>query len=65
MADTQRQEWMTEELEKELRAMAAGGLVTCEQVQEFAARNNIEITKMKPFVDAAGLKVSGCRGLCA
>lgn len=65
MAEEQRASWMTAALEAELRAIASGGMLTCEQIQEFAAKHAIEITKMKPFVDAIGLNVSGCRGLCA
>ena len=65
MTDTQRQVWMTQELEAELKLIAENGAVTCEQVQAFAAKHTIEITNMKPFVDCIGLQVSGCGGLCA
>ncbi len=65
MIDMQRQPWMTEELEAELKLIAQDGCLTCEQVQAFAAKHDIEITKMKPFVDCIGLRVSNCRGLCA
>ncbi len=59
-----REPWMTAELEAKLREKAVGGIITCTQVQEFAQENNIEITRMKPFVDIAGLKVKDCQKLC-
>ena len=65
MTDMQWQYWMTEELEAELKMIARDGVITCEQVQAFAQRHAIEITKMKPFVDCIGLQVANCRGLCA
>ena len=65
MTDTAREAWMTEELEAELKLIAQDGSLSCEQVQAFAAKHAIVITKMKPFVDCIGLQVSGCRGLCA
>ncbi len=61
----QREAWMTEDLAELLKQTATGNTITCEQVQQFAARHSIEITKMKPFVDALGITVSNCRGLCA
>ncbi len=65
MAGTLRQEWMTEELEAELKQVAQDGQLTCEQVQAFAAKHAIEIKLMKPFVDLIGLEMANCRGLCA
>lgn len=55
---------MTAELEKQLRSLGAGDVLTCEQVQQFAAENSIAITKMKPFVDLLGMQVTGCSLLC-
>ena len=65
MTGTSREAWMTEELEAELKLIAQDGSLSCEQVQAFAAKHTLEITKMKPFVDSIGLRVSNCRGLCA
>ena len=65
MTNMQRQPWMTEELGAELKMIACDGCLTCEQVQAFAAKHAIEITKMKPFVDCMGLRVANCRGLCS
>jgi len=65
MTGISRQAWMTQELEAELKLIAQDGCLSCEQIQSFAAKHDIEITKMKPFVDCIGLQVSNCRGLCA
>ncbi|MCP4624205.1 MAG: hypothetical protein GY850_11815 [bacterium] len=59
-----REAWMTAELEAELKEIAANGTISCSQVQQFAAEHTLEITKMKPFVDIIGLKVSGCQKVC-
>ncbi len=65
MSDHARLEWMTPELEAELKSIARDGCITCEQAQAFAAKHDIPITALKPFADRLGLAVSGCRGLCA
>ncbi len=64
MNDVKRQPWMNTRLESELKAIAENGAVSCAQVQEFAAKNNLDIKQMKPFVDIIGLKVTGCQKLC-
>ena len=65
MTDTKREPWMSAQLEKELNATAENGAVSCTRIQEFAAKHNLDITKMKSFVDCIGLKVTGCQKLCA
>jgi hypothetical protein len=65
MSETVREAWMTEALEAELKRIARDGCLSCEQIQAFASKHTINITKMKPFVDCIGLQVSNCRGLCA
>ena len=60
----QREPWMTKKLEKRLRAVARDDAITCEQAQLFAQDNDIEIKKMKPLVDALGIKVKNCSALC-
>ncbi len=66
MTDQQpRAPWMTETLELKLKSLAAGQVLTCTQIQEFAKEHDIEVTKMKPFVDLIGLEVTGCQKLCS
>ena len=60
----QRESWMTDELERRLRKVALDDEITCEQAQQFAQENNIEINRMKPLVDAMGIRVRNCRGIC-
>jgi hypothetical protein len=64
MTDAQRELWMSAQLEKELTAAAENGTVSCARIQEFAAKHNLDITRMKSFVDCIGLKVTGCQKLC-
>jgi len=56
---------MSAELEAELKATAENDVLSCTQIQEFAAKHSLDITKMKTFVDSIGLKVTGCQKLCA
>ncbi len=60
-----REPWMTEGLESKLKDLATEGILTCTQIQEFAKNNNIEVTKMKPFVDLIGLDVADCQKFCS
>ena len=64
-ATPQHEAWMTPELQQKLRDCAPDNTITCDQVQQFARDNNIEITRMKPLVDLVGIEVKNCRGLCA
>ena len=64
MTDAKREPWMSAHLEKELTAAAENGTVSCARIQEFAAKHNLDITRMKSFVDCIGLKVTGCQKLC-
>jgi hypothetical protein len=65
MTDAKREHWMTARLEQELKETAENGGVSCARIQEFAAKHNLDITKMKDFVDCIGLRVTGCQKLCA
>ena len=56
---------MSAELEAELKATAENDALSCTQIQAFAAKHSLDITKMKTFVDSIGLKVTGCQKLCA
>lgn len=59
-----REDWMTKELEKQLRDMAAGGKVNCAEAQKFAKENNIPLNKMKSFMDVLQFKVGSCQLGC-
>ena len=62
--DARREDWMTEELIKELRGLAADGKVNCAQAQKFANDNNIPLNKIKSFLDVLQLKVGKCQLGC-
>jgi hypothetical protein len=59
-----REDWMTEELEKQLRDLAADGKVNCAEAQKFANDNNIPLSRMKSFLDVLQFKVGSCQLGC-
>ena len=59
-----REDWMTEELEKQLRDLAADGKVNCVEAQKFANDNNIPLSRMKSFLDVLQFKVGNCQLGC-
>ncbi len=59
-----RQDWMTQDLEKKLQSISRNGKVDCALVQQFARENNLEINKMRQFMDVLGLKVQNCQLGC-
>ena len=63
-ADARRADWMTSELEEKLKGLAHDGKISCAQAQQFAGDNNIDLNKMKPFLDVLQLKVGSCQLGC-
>ncbi|MCX5894376.1 MAG: hypothetical protein NTZ51_00885 [Proteobacteria bacterium] len=60
-----REDWMTPELEAKLKSAAdKDGKISCYQAQKFAQDNNIQMNKMKAFLDVAHLKVQNCQLGC-
>ena len=62
--EVQREEWMTKELEQKLIDISKDNSLTCTEIQKFALENNIDITKMKSFLDAIGMSPVNCQGAC-
>ena len=60
----EREAWMTNELEQKLRDISKDNSLTCTEIQKFAAENDIDITKMKSFLDAIGITPVNCQGAC-
>ena len=60
----EREEWMTEALEQQLRDLAADGKVNCAEAQKFAEDNNIPLSKMRSFLDVLQFKVGKCQLGC-
>ena len=63
-ANPVREDWMTDELIGKIRAAAQDAKITCAAAQQFARENGIDMNKMKPFLDALGLKVKSCQLGC-
>ena len=59
-----REEWMTVELEERLRKLVVDGKVSCVAAHEFAKREKVELKKMKPLMDALGIKLKDCQLGC-
>jgi hypothetical protein len=59
-----RESWMTEDLEQQLRDLAADGKVNCAQAQKFANDHNIPLNKMRSFLDVLQFKVGNCQLGC-
>jgi len=60
----EREEWMTVELEEKLRKLAVDGKISCVAAHEFAKREKLELKKMKPLMDALGIKLKECQLGC-
>jgi hypothetical protein len=56
---------MTTELQDKLRAVAIENILSCEQIQQFAAENGLALESMRALVESAGITVAGCRGACS
>ena len=63
-SDVQREEWMTKDLELKLIDISKDNSLTCTEIQKFASENDIDITKMKSFLDAIGITPVNCQGAC-
>ena len=63
-SNVQREEWMTKELEQKLIDISKDNSLTCTEIQKFASENDIDITKMKSFLDAIGITPVNCQGAC-
>ncbi len=63
-SDVQREDWMTKELEQKLIAISKDNTLTCTEIQKFASENDLEITRMKSFLDAIGITPKNCQGAC-
>ena len=60
----EREDWMTPELEEQLRSLAENGKVDCARAQQFADDNNIPLHKMRSFLDVLQFKVGSCQLGC-
>jgi hypothetical protein len=63
-SNVQREEWMTKDLEQKLIDISKDNSLTCTEIQKFASENDIDITKMKSFLDVIGISPVNCQGAC-
>ena len=63
-SNVQREEWMTKELEQKLIDISKDNSLKCTEIQKFASENDVDITKMKSFLDAIGITPVNCQGAC-
>ena len=63
-SEVKREDWMTKELEQKLIAISKDNTLTCIEIQKFASENDLEITRMKSFLDAIGITPVNCQGAC-
>jgi hypothetical protein len=59
-----KEPWMTEELQEKLRQIASDGKISCAQAHLFARDQSIELKKIKPLLDACGVKLKECQLGC-
>lgn len=59
-----REEWMTAELEEELKKYVENGKISCAAAHEFCKKEKLEMKKMKPLLDALGIKLKDCQLGC-
>jgi len=61
---TEREDWVTEEIEKNLMQAAKGGELACAQAMEFARSQNIPLKKMKYLTDFFKVRLKSCQLGC-
>jgi len=59
-----KEEWMTADLEEKLRRHVENGKISCAAAHEFCKREKLEMKKMKPLMDALGIKLKDCQLGC-
>jgi hypothetical protein len=58
---TEREDWVTPEIEEGLKQAAKGGQLACAQAMEFARSNKIPLNKMKYLTDLFKIKIISCQ----
>jgi len=59
-----REPWMTEELQQQLRKIAPEGKITCVQAHRFAHQQSLELNKMKLLLDVCDIRLKECQLGC-
>lgn len=61
---TEREEWVTATIEKDLQQVAKGGELTCAQAMEFARNHKVPLKKMKYLTDFFKIRLKSCQLGC-
>ena len=61
---TEREEWVTPEIEEGLKQAAKDGELSCYQAMEFARSQNIPLKKMKYLTDLFKIRLKTCQLGC-
>lgn len=64
-ADSRELKLTANEVQEKLRAIASDNTLSCEQIQHFAADNDLALESMRELVESAGITILGCRGACS
>ena len=58
---TEREDWVTPEIEEAFKQAAKGGELACAQAMEFARSQNIPLKKMKYLADLFKVRLTTCQ----
>jgi hypothetical protein len=58
---TEREDWVTPEIEEAFMKAAKGGELACSQAMEFARSNKIPLHKMKYLSDLFKIRIISCQ----
>jgi hypothetical protein len=61
---TDRESWVTDVIERDLKQVAKGGELSCAQAMEFAKNHKVPLRKMKYLTDFFKIKVKSCQLGC-
>ena len=61
---TEREDWVTPEIEEALKQAAQGGELACSQAMEFARTQKIPLKKMKYLTDLFKVRLKSCQLGC-
>jgi hypothetical protein len=61
---TDRESWVTDLIERDLRQVAKGGELSCAQAMEFARNHKVSLKKMKYLTDFFKIRLKSCQLGC-
>lgn len=61
---TDREPWVTDVMERDLKQVAQGGELSCAQAMEFARNHKVPLKKMKYLTDFFKIRLKSCQLGC-